>query len=86
MAAGQTSLTAVAPVEGESAAAEDHLYRCSSCDDWARQRTRAPAPCEFCGGELRPLWGLGQLPPARSFGNTTPDDHGDERRSFRGDR
>jgi len=44
---------------------ETQLHHCSSCDRLARQLAGVGATCEFCGGVLRPIWGLGQLAAGR---------------------
>jgi len=44
---------------------ETNLYHCSSCERLARRASATGAPCEFCGGALHPIWGLGQLAARR---------------------
>jgi hypothetical protein len=46
--------------------AEPHLYSCSSCDRVTRHHGGQASTCDFCGGPLRVLWGLGQLAARRS--------------------
>ncbi|MEA2373361.1 MAG: hypothetical protein QOH12_3755 [Solirubrobacteraceae bacterium] len=43
----------------------DGLHRCASCDRHARGPSASGTRCEFCGGGLHPVWGLGQLVPHR---------------------
>jgi ribosomal protein L37AE/L43A len=51
---------------------EQQLHSCSSCDRVTRQRSDAGATCEFCGGALRHMWGLGQLAAHRAGRETAP--------------
>ncbi len=41
---------------------ENQLHECSSCGRHVRRAAATGAPCEFCGGPLRAVWGLGQTP------------------------
>ncbi len=51
----------------------DQLYQCSSCERRARGPTGDGGPCEFCGGPLRAVWGLGQLAPTRDERDPAPE-------------
>jgi hypothetical protein len=51
---------------------EQQLHSCSSCDRITRQRSDVGATCEFCGGVLRHMWGLGQLAAHRAGRETEP--------------
>jgi hypothetical protein len=48
------------------------LYRCTSCARNGLQPHGAAAPCEFCGGALLPVWGLGQLAKPRDDHDWSP--------------
>ncbi len=52
---------------------DDQLYQCSSCERQARGPDGDERPCEFCGGPLRQVWGLGQLAPARHERESSPE-------------
>ncbi len=45
---------------------ENQLHRCSSCGRHVRRATASGARCEFCGGPLQAVWGLGQTPSPRA--------------------
>ncbi len=47
-----------------------HLSSCASCARVTRHDTGAATTCEFCGGALRPMWGLGQLAGRRTDRDT----------------
>jgi hypothetical protein len=45
--------------------ADRQLYRCGSCARRVQELSGAGVPCQFCGGLLSPVWGLGQLATPR---------------------
>lgn len=45
--------------------ADRQLYRCGSCGRRVQEHAGAGLPCQFCGGVLSPVWGLGQLAASR---------------------
>ena len=45
--------------------ADRQLYRCGSCARRVQELFGARVPCQFCGGVLSPVWGLGQLATPR---------------------
>ncbi len=44
---------------------ESQLHRCASCGRRRRRAAGTGAQCEFCGGTLIAVWGLGQLSAPR---------------------
>jgi hypothetical protein len=54
---------------------EHHLSSCVSCDRVTRAQGEPGGTCEFCGGALRPIWGLGQLAGRRGDRDAHPEAH-----------
>jgi ribosomal protein L37AE/L43A len=51
---------------------ENQLHRCASCGRHVRRAAATGAHCEFCGGPLRAVWGLGQTPTLRAGDAAAP--------------
>ena len=74
------------------AATKVQLHRCTSCDRLASPRLGANAPCPHCGGPLRTMWGLAQLPTERQAPDISdlvgapapPAEHADDAREETG--